>query len=268
MKELHDLARSAERYANEIGVKADIHLDDFIFMFLVENKTFDSEDSAVRYFFNDGRSSARKLALLIQEIGLNSKPNGFSILEFASGYGCVTRHLKAEIPNAHIVACDIHQEAVKFIQERLNTEVILSHSNPTKFKCNRKFDLVFALSFFSHMPYNTWGKWIKSLYNTLEKGGALIFTTQGLESAKYFSNPKIPDNGFWFRPDSEQKDLDVSEYGQTIVTESFVRQEVFSNIGKFPDLYRPKYWWDHQDLYVVFNSNCSKNERFRLFKWL
>jgi hypothetical protein len=54
-------------------------------------------------------------------------------------------------------------------------------------------------------------------------------------------------------PDSEQKDLDVHEYGQTIVTIDYVVNQVFSRIGGGGvfKMIRPAFWWEHQDLYVI-----------------
>jgi SAM-dependent methyltransferase len=250
VKELISIARSAERYAAEFGVKPDIHLDDHIFRFLIENQSFDCIDSAVRYYFQDALKSSRNLKSIIDELQLRPSSGELKQLEFASGYGCVTRHLKKEIPELRSIACDIHDNAIAFLRENLGVEAILSCRDPKDFK-EGPFDLVFALSFFSHMPARTWGNWVRALFDTVSKGGALIFTTQGLKSAKWFGNPAIPANGFWFRPDSEQKDLDVADYGQTIVTESFVRAKLRECLGKEPDIFREGFWWEHQDLYVV-----------------
>lgn len=251
MKELCGLAGLAQRYAAETGVVPDIHLDDFIFRFLIENRSFDSLDSAVRYYFVDGRESSRKLSSLLEELGIEQRAPGFSMLEFASGYGCVSRHLTSQFERQALVACDIHEEAVRFLRSRVGMEAILSCSNPADFKVDRSFDVVFALSFFSHMPRQTWAQWVAALYECLRPAGVLLFTTHGQESARFFGNPVIADDGFWFVADSEQKDLDRSEYGQTIVTEEFVRREVYAVTGQIPDLFREGAWWGHQDLYAV-----------------
>lgn len=251
MKELGELARLAARYAGETGVVPDIHFDDYIFRFLVDNRLFDSVDSAVRYYFFDGRESARKLIQLLDELAVKPSATGFSILEFASGYGCVSRHLSSKVGIADLVACDIHQEAVQFIRARLGLKAILSCASPKDFHCSRSFDVVFALSFFSHMPRHTWRDWVDALYAVLEPGGVLVFTTQGRQSARLFGDPAIPEDGFWFLRESEQKDLDVSEYGQTIVTEAFVRNEIRAVTGRDADVFREGFWWGHQDLYAV-----------------
>lgn len=89
------------------------------------------------------------------------------------------------------------------------------------------------------------------------RGGALIFTTQGRHSAKYFGEPELDADGFWFLADTEQKDLDVATYGQTIVSETFVRREIKKVLGRPADIVREGYWWGHQDCYVVRKPNVA-----------
>jgi hypothetical protein len=249
MKELLSLSKSAEKYAAAVNCIPDIHLDDFIFRFLIENQSFDSTDSAVKYYFNDGLKSAQKLAELLKQLMPTNTP--LTMLEFASGYGCVTRHLKSVLPKVKSVACDIHSHAVDFITSQLGAEAILSCADPKDFSYGKQYDVVFVLSFFSHMPRSSWSRWLTALFDAVTPGGIFIFTTQGLHSAKFFGDPELDETGFWFHADSEQKDLDVSTYGQTIVSESFVRKEIIEKLGRDAEVVNLGWWWGHQDCYIV-----------------
>jgi len=237
--------------AGKQGVVSDIHPNDFIFHFLMTNPCFQSQKDAVEYYFNDGAKSAKKLANLLYSDLKLQKGKPFKLLEFASGYGCVTRHLSQELPNVTLISCDIHKEAINFISKQFSTEAILSESVPERLRLQQEYDVIFALSFFSHMPESSWGQWIKTLFSGLKENGFLIFTTHGKESAKFFGDPVIPSNGFWFLPDSEQKDLDKNEYGITLVTPDFVIGELYRQIRAPLVIYRYAFWWEHQDLYVV-----------------
>jgi hypothetical protein len=64
-------------------------------------------------------------------------------------------------------------------------------------------------------------------------------------------DPEIPENGFWFIPNSEQDDLDGAEYGSAISTPEFVIRELFHQVRAPLAEFRSSYWWGHQDLYVV-----------------
>jgi hypothetical protein len=151
-----ELLAHARSEAAVLGVNAALHEKDYILRFLLENPAFTNQDSALSYYFQDARKSAKQLSRLVSdELGLFGE-HGFSMLEFASGYGCVTRHLPAVMSSWQIVSSDIHVEANAFNAENFGVEVLQSTTSPDDFPRHRKFRLVFALSFFSHMPPDTW----------------------------------------------------------------------------------------------------------------
>lgn len=236
------------------GVRSDLHREDFIFQFVMTHPDLETSERAMEYYFVDGQKSARQLAALCKDLGFglrHSKGRKMRLLEFASGYGCVTRHLSDAIPYAEIVSSDIHPAAMDFIGFALNGEVAQSHSVPEQFEPGGTYDVIFSLSFYSHMPETSWMRWLRAHYDALNAGGFLIFTTQGLASREHFEYPTIPESGFWFVPDSEQKDLDVYEYGQTIVTQAWVEGQLRALPGATLERFEEAAWWGHQDLYVV-----------------
>jgi SAM-dependent methyltransferase len=233
------------------AVSAVCHPDDFIYRFVLGHPGFKEVKHAIDYYFDDGARSARKLGEIIASLNIDAKP--VRVLEFASGYGCVTRHLKNNA-DLSIVASDIHRKAIRFLQDKIGVEARMSAHRPEDFAIEERFDVVFALSFFSHMPRATFGRWIKVLFSRLNNPGYMVFTTHGLESRKHHGNPVIPQDGFWFRPYSEQKDLGTSEYGSTIVTRDFVQREVREQTGQAIFRYEQAFWWEHQDLWIVKNG--------------
>jgi ubiquinone/menaquinone biosynthesis C-methylase UbiE len=89
----------------------DVHPDDSLFKFVVGHSHFADQRDAVRRYFSNGRDSAVKLReILSSDLGI-APGTPLSLLEFASGYGRVTRHLPKILPNVSIVAADIHPEA-------------------------------------------------------------------------------------------------------------------------------------------------------------
>lgn len=250
-KIIDDLKPHIVQHASSLEVASAIHPDDFIFRFLVENPTFSNPGDAVRYYFHDGRKSAENLKNVVSGLGIDTDSE-FKLLEFASGYGCVTRHLNGVIPSIDSTACDIHTQAVEFVEQQLGNKSVRSSNVPEQLVVDERFDVVFALSFFSHMPEATWRRWAVALLGLVKPGGYLVFTTQGaLSGRRFFDVPKLPSNGFWFQASSEQKDLDTADYGQTLVSSDYVRDA----IGQLSDgklvLTHPGFWWSHQDLYGV-----------------
>jgi hypothetical protein len=123
-------------------------------------------------------------------------------------------------------------------------------------------DVIFAHSFFSHMPETTWARWLKALANALAPRGVLIFTTHGV----VLDEAGIPGlgvnaNGFGFIPQSEQDDLDGEEYGGTISHSRWV----LPVLASMPELRLSKFheglWWGTEDAYV-----CVKEPERLLFE--
>ena len=84
--------------------------------------------------------------------GVPGKPMlPFALLEFASGYGCLSRHLVKMTDRYDVLSCDIHPAAVEFIDRQIGLQATLSHSRPDQLKLRQQFSVVFALSFFSHI---------------------------------------------------------------------------------------------------------------------
>jgi hypothetical protein len=236
--------------ARRYGVAPDIHPKDFLFQFVITNRSFNSREAAVAYYFSDGERSCKKLLGLIEAFGKRAGGEEISVLEFAAGYGCVSRHLGKQ-PGYRVTACDIHPAANAFIADRMGIATLQSDRQPEKFAPPTRYDVTFALSFFSHMPAATWSRWLGVLLDCCLSGGLLIFTTHGRASAKWFGNPTIGEEGYWFRADSEQKDLSVEDYGQTIVTPEYVLRKLLERRDARLCFFQEAHWWDHQDTYVI-----------------
>jgi SAM-dependent methyltransferase len=221
---------------------------DWIFWFLYNLPGVTNKNDAIDQYFANGADCAGKLRALIAE----QRPvAGARILEFAAGYGRVTRHLRNVVSEAEVLACDIHPEAVRFLRETLGVEAVGSVDVPENFNLGRRFDVVFALSFFSHLPQSSWHRWLLALSEHTAPDGLLIFTTHGERTRISFANPNIGADGFWFKPESEQHDLPGNEYGSAVTLPSYV----LGQIAGIPNIrlvrYQEGYWWGHQDVYVL-----------------
>jgi cyclopropane fatty-acyl-phospholipid synthase-like methyltransferase len=239
--------KNAARYS----VSPEIHDNDLLMHFLLSHPAFPEPDQAIGYYFSDGAESARKLKAILDRNAPSPPTGSYSLLEFASGYGMVTRHLAHELVGADIVSCDIHDGAVDFINNTLHSSAVASRHVPEELSLDRLFDVVFALSFFSHMPEATFGRWLKALFSVVRPGGILAFTTHGLVSQKHFGELVLPESGFAFIASSEQGDLDEDEYGSSIASPDYVIGEVYRTVRAPICEFKHAYWWGHQDLYVV-----------------
>ena len=130
---------------------------------------------------------------------------------------------------------------------------LLSHRIPENFRPDKPYDAIFALSFFSHMPRETFGRWLKALYAALKSPGYLLFTTQGMKAVESLQarTEDFSEDGFWFEPWSEQHDLDPDDYGVNITAPSFVVAEIHRATGAPLVAYKPAFWWSQQDFWIL-----------------
>ena len=77
------------------------------------------------------------------------------------------------------------------------------------------------------MPDTTWFRWLQTLYNAVSRW-FIHFHNPWLSKQKYFGFPNLNEKGYWFLSSSEQFDLDVNQYGQTIVSPSYVCDKIKS----------------------------------------
>jgi SAM-dependent methyltransferase len=172
-----------------------------------------------------------------------------AFLDFASGYGRLTRFLVQELPKEHIYVCDIYEDAIKFQHEQFGVHGIISAHVPEDYHDNRKYNCIFVASLFSHLPQKTFSNWLQRLYDLLTPDGILIFSVHDV--AVLPSNLKMEEEGILFVPMSESRSLDANNYGSTYVTEEFIGKIINKITGK-PSYYRMKkgLWW-FQDIYVI-----------------
>ena len=211
----------------------------------------------MRDYFKGGAEAAGWLRNMVGIFRPVDQP--FKLLEFAAGYGRVTRHLRRVMPAARVIASDIHPAAVRFL-DQLGVEAHQSAARPETFSADIKYDVIFALSFFTHMPKSTWTRWLRALLRHLEPGGCLIFTTHGVPGMKIMGNahgrPLAWDaDGFWFEPMSEQEDIDTAEYGSTGTSLRFVTQQI-EEAGATLFQYQER-GAGYQDVYVVRGAEAG-----------
>jgi SAM-dependent methyltransferase len=245
-----ELQRTLASAASGHGVAPTIDPRDFIFWYVLGKPVYRGRpEAAVQRYFESGRQSALNLKELV---GAHLGRTDVSILDFASGYGCVARHLPVVLPDARVVACDIHEAAVAFSRAELGIEAVASSRVPEELRVSGGFDVVFALSFLTHMPKDVWARWLRALVRRAAPGGLVIFTTHGSKCA--LDNPQLPppdEEGFTFVPGSEQADLDAQDYGHANVSFAYVYEQIRSISGVELVRFHAAYWWGNQDLFVL-----------------
>jgi 2-polyprenyl-3-methyl-5-hydroxy-6-metoxy-1,4-benzoquinol methylase len=233
----------AKRAAAIYRVSPALHPEDHMLGHFLK---FNAEDG-LRHYFRSGAADAGQLMNVIES--LNVDMDNLKVLEFAAGYGRLTRHLHKL---CDLTVSDIHPEAVEFVHKHCGCPTYVSSRDPDHLKIPGQFGIVAVISLFSHLPDRTFGKWLSALYSLVAPGGYLIFTTIG-ESARAI-NPQIPTpglDGIAFEAISEQIDLDTQDYGNTTVHPHYVGVQVGRLPGARLISYEAGPWWKYQDQYIV-----------------
>jgi SAM-dependent methyltransferase len=177
-----------------------------------------------------------------------------SVLDFASGYGRVTRFLIQKVPPSFVTVSDIDCDAVDFCRKAFGVQGFYSSRDPEDCRIPGQYDLIIVISLFSHLSFSLWDLWMRTLYGAVAEDGVMIFTTHGsklLRTLKIESSAEVAE-GFNFLPSSETGGrLSVEDYGSSFVSERFVRRFF---IGMDPGAsvdYYPEGLLNFQDVYVV-----------------
>lgn len=145
------------------------------------------------------------------------------LLDFASGYGRVTRFLAGALSPRRVFVADVDSEAVRFQTGAFGVRGASSVSDPSAFELDASFDVVLASSFFSHLPEERFEPWLARLHALVAPGGLLIFSVHGM---RLLGSSETDASGIVYRPTSETTRLDPLEYGTSYVSPEFVRSAV------------------------------------------
>lgn len=232
--------------------------DDEMYLYeLSQSKSHDHDESHLRYF-DSGRLMLSEYRPIVEGI-FGSFEAVDSLLEFACGHGRFTRFLVQEMDPRKITASDIYEDAVAFQEAQFGVSSKLSCSNPDDFGSDQRYQLILVSSLFSHLPAQTFSRWLARLYSLLADDGVLVFSVH--DAALLPAHLDTGDKGILFILESESRTLDRNEYGTTFVDESFVARVIREACPGADGYVRiKKGLWRYQDLYVV---SCRGNRDIR-----
>jgi len=245
----HDLAEVASRQFCSPGFCTDIDSRDEIFAFLAAHHV--TKEKPVRAYFDSGHNAFVSLIRVLHDLG-RSLGSTSHILEFACGYGRVTRHIVRALSPSRIDVSDVVAEAVAFQRSTFNVRGFVSHQDPDQCPFPAKYDVIFVASLFSHLPKGLWRPWLRKLHGRLAPDGVLIFSVHGPKCVP--AGQAIGPEGFLYFRSSESKVLDGEIYGTTYVSKEFVDRSALDISGREPIAFYQQGMWNYQDVYAIGNS--------------
>ena len=172
-----------------------------------------------------------------------------SVMDFASGYGRLTRILEQKLPTERIWVSDIYSDAMTWQAANLGVNTVVSAPEPADLVHARTHDLVFVGSMFSHLPTGLFHAWLQRLYRLVAPGGVLAFSVH--DQSLLPPGETLDSSGLTYFRFSESGSLDPDIYGMSYVSEAFVGDTI-ARLPGAPGWRRfPKGLYENQDLYVV-----------------
>jgi SAM-dependent methyltransferase len=200
-------------------------------------------------YFRSGASIADSLGQVLRW-RFGSLERVGKLLDFASGYGRVTRFLVRDVPPERVWVADVYADGVRFQQERLGVHGLVSTIRPEDFACAERFDAILVTSLFTHLPEERFVAWLRVLLGLLAPGGMLAFSAHSPELLP--PHVPSPETGIHFQETSESGSLAKSDYGSTWVTAEFVRSALDRAAGPGASLHRiERGLCSFQDLYLA-----------------
>jgi SAM-dependent methyltransferase len=201
----------------------------------------------------------------VTETGFELSP-GKAGLDFGCSSGRVVRVLAAAYPEIDWHGCDPLAAAVEWARDHLpDIDFEVSPEHPPLPYSDNSFDLVFAISIWSHFGEAAALRWLVEMSRVLRRGGRLVLTTHGLHSIAHASvhglrEPKqleeieqaLYRDGFWFADEFGSEGdygLRNAQWGTAFLSPEWLLQHTSGAwcVGAF----HPGRLQDNQDLYVL-----------------
>lgn len=231
------------------GVDARISPDDDIFRFFAGHPT---SLNPVRDYLADGWRTLSELMWLLEKHDL-PLARVTSLLEFACGFGRFTRHLVKRLPDGALCVSDIVPAAMEQLPRQFAVNAVASTRLPEDLLLPERYEVVFVLSLFSHLPLAIWSRWLARLWAATRPGGLLVFSTHGISCVDR-ANVKLDADGFAFFSESESTALDGADYGVSYTSEAFVRRAVQEHAPGAVHTFMPDHFWSQQDAHILRRS--------------
>ena len=183
------------------------------------------EGDQVAALYSHFAVGARFLEGLKEYLNRENQGQPGRILDFGSGYGRVSRLIPQYWAEAQVSVSEVKAEAMSF-QERFGFRRIV-HTQDSGSIEDGEYDLIMALSVFSHLPEKAFKSWLKALISQLSIGGSLVFSFNPLKESN-------SGNGFRFVRNSEDlhfphimdANQNTEDYGHAYLSRKFIIESV------------------------------------------
>lgn len=211
------------------------------------------------HYFNVGRDAMRNILISMVEARLFKVQR---ILDFPSGYGRVTRWLRAGFPEAEIQVGDVWTDAVNWSATQFRADIIDGNADFSA-RFDVQYDVIFCGSLLTHLPGPLGLKLLDFLMSHLAVGGIGLVSACGRKNLawekshfneKVFETPerlaevtKVYESGrYAFMPYPGETD-----YGRSFTPVPWFHTYAVNRPNLTMTRFSERAWDDNQDLLVL-----------------
>ena len=134
-----------------------------------------SNEAERRHYFDVG---ADAIGIIMRALIDSRLAPPQTILDFPSGSGRVTRHLRAMFPHATLAACDLYESHLDFCAAHSGAVPLMSKENLDQLDVGL-WDLIFCGSLLTHLPERLFWPTIRFITRFLSPAGIAVVTLEG-----------------------------------------------------------------------------------------
>lgn len=133
---------------------------------------------AVKPYYESGALDAEAIRQIISRQGVNTDELS-AILDFGCGVGRTIRNFKS-LQQTEVAGTDYNPKLIDWCKKNLNFANFSKNNLTGKLEYpDNKFDLIYLISVFTHLPEETQNFWLKEFKRILKPGGLLYISVQG-----------------------------------------------------------------------------------------
>lgn len=128
-------------------------------------------------YYTDGKDTATWIA---EQVSGFIQLSEIRILEWGCGPGRIVQHIPIVFQKSEVFASDYNKQTIEWCNKHINkVSFSVNQLSPPLSYPPEFFDLVYALSVFTHLSEEHHLAWLEELYRVLKINGLLLITTQG-----------------------------------------------------------------------------------------
>lgn len=182
-------------------------------------------------FFTVGRNASKNIERCLVEAGTPLQTFR-SILDFGCGCGRVTLWIAQQMAaGSELHGTDTDAEAIAWCRDHLPGRFGVNAPLPPLEYGDSAFDLIYAVSVFTHLDEERQFEWLRELRRVLKPGGTLLFTVHGEEVYKQAVHrgeqlDTLDKHGFLFARSEKMAGICPDWYHTTFHTREYVMTRI------------------------------------------